>query len=282
MESHHKLAIFDIDGTVKTKGAVPQEVRDGIAHLQSRGYVTTVASGRVFVRAKMAFEDAYTDVVSEDAYLIVEHGTKIVSRDGIVLKADYFRENEIQHVVDFLASNEEMIRYAWFAYPDPTERLQAWCKSEEVVLNLAPERGSYSDLFQCSFDELRSRLLVHSLSSITVKLEDFIKVENLKLHFTKSEVDCIFQDGTMSFVRNIGDKGKAIRFLEETYGVSIANMLIAGNAVNDVDMLNLPAGHRILVGAGAQSDGVLERIRDPKSVVRVATPAELGKYLSTI
>jgi hydroxymethylpyrimidine pyrophosphatase-like HAD family hydrolase len=113
-------------------------------------------------------------------------------------------------------------------------------------------------------------------------LEDFIKVENLKLHFTKSEIDCIFQDGTMGFIRNIGDKAKAILFLEEKYGVSVSDMLVAGNAVNDVDMLNLPAGHRILVGEDEQSNAVLQRVRDPESVIRVASPVELGKYLSTL
>jgi len=281
MQKRH-LAIFDIDGTIAEKGVVPQEVVDGLLHVQKKGYVTTIASGRGYVRAREALGEHFLDVISPDAYMVVEHGTKIMDRDGAVVWADYFKENELDHIVDFTVANQAMVRLLWFISPDVSKPIQIWCKYPEDIPAETEKRGHYGEVFHCSFPELRERLNEFQTSCVTVKLEPYVKVENLKLRFTRSDINVVFQDGNMEFIRNMADKGKAITFMEETLHVSGEDTLIAGNAINDVDMLNLDVETRILVGCGADSEVVMGHLHDAAKVIRLDSPKELGAYLGSL
>lgn len=277
-----KLAIFDIDGTIAEKGVISEEVREGLLHLQELGFLTTVSTGRGYIRAKEALGSNFDDLISDDSFMIVEHGTKVVDKKGSVIRADYFKEEELDHVIDFCRSNQDMIRVVWFMSPHPAQPVQVWCKYPEDLAAETEKRGHYAEPFHCTFDELRERLSAFPTSSISVKLEPFISVENLKLHFTRSEIDVVFQDGMMEFLRNIADKSKAILFLEKHFNVSVSDMLVAGNAINDVDMLNLEAGRRVLVGTGPATDVILGHLKNVEKVIRVDSPNDLGAYLKSL
>jgi HAD superfamily hydrolase (TIGR01484 family) len=275
----NKLAIFDIDGTIAVHGTIPQSIVRGFEHIQSLGFLTTVSTGRSYVRMKEALGEHFDTIISPDSLIIIEQGSKIVDPNGAVIRADYFQPNEIEHVVAFSRSNIDMIKLLWFTSPDSTQPVQVWCKRPEDLAAETAKRGHYADVFHCSFDELHERLSEYPVSNVSAKLEDFIRVENLKLHFTRSEIDTIFQDSMMEFVRNISDKAKAIRFLETHHDIEIKDMLVAGNAINDVDMLNLQAGRRILVGDSAATEIIVGHLRDANEVTRVDSPEKLGVYL---
>ena len=277
-----KIAIFDIDGTIALKGKVPQEVVEGVKHLHSIGYYTTVSTGRGYRRMRDTLGEAFDIIISDDSLISVEHGSKIVNKNGKVIHADYLKENELEHIVDFITANEGIVSYLWFIDPDPNRKYQIWCKEEAMVAKEIEERGHYADVFHCTELELLARLKEQPLSCVTCKLEDVIKVENLKLHFTKSDIDEIFQDGMMDFVRNVIDKSKAINFILDNLHIPHSKILVAGNAVNDVEMLNLVAAHRILVGDNEDSEIVFRNLINKENVIRVATPTELGEYLSQI
>ena len=274
-----KLAIFDIDGTIAVKGAVSQSVLDGLVHMRELGYLTTVSTGRGYARAKLLLGKDFDAVVSPASLMIVEHGTKIVDRSGVVMKADYLTADEIDQVVDFIEANIGIVRLAIFNSPDPAKRIQVWCASEDDVVEETKTRGAFSDVFHSSFEDLRKKLKEEERSNVSAKLKSYIVVENLKLHFTHGELDVIFQDGMMEFIRNISDKATAIAYLENYHETDVANILLAGNAINDVDMLNLSAHTRILVGEGEQSDKVLGFIACPNEIVRVKSPQDLGDFL---
>lgn len=280
--SIQKLAIFDIDGTIAVNGEVPEVVVEGLLQIQKRGFLTTVSTGRSFPRVKLALGANFESIVSPNSLIIVEHGTKIVDRTGVVVRADYFDESEISNIVNFMRSNERMIAHAWFDTPNPDEQLRVWVRDASELPKVNSARGAYAEVFHSSYDEFQVRLLERQISSLTVKLQSFVSVENLKLHFAHSEIDCIFQDGTMNFVRNISDKAKAVLFLEQHSGVAVKDMLLAGNAINDLDMLNLSAGRRILVGRHEQVAAVLEQLVNPEQVIRVNTPEDLGTFLKNI
>ncbi len=277
-----KLAIFDIDGTIASQSVVSQSVIEGLEHLRSLGYLTTVSTGRGYIRAKALMGKDFDAIVSADSLMIVEHGTKIVDRNGVVMKADYFGENEIAQIVDFIRSNESMVKLVIFNSPDPDERIQTWCSSPEDVEEEVARRSVFSDVYHSPLGDLQAKLLLERRSNISAKLKSYVVVENLKLRFTHIDIDVIFQDGMMEFVRNISDKAKAIAFLEEHHATTVANILLAGNAINDVDMLNLSAHTRILVGEGEQSDKVLGFIACLDEIVRVASPDELGNFLKRL
>jgi len=277
-----KLAVFDIDGTITQDGVVPESIEGGFAHLRELGYITTVSTGRGYVRAREALGKHFDAVVVPDSLMIVEHGTKIVDAKGNVIEANYLQQNELDHIVDFTRVNSDITRLVWFNPPQAGSRVQVWCQEKEDVAAEMQKRGHYADVFTCSYKELRERLSQQSLSNVSVKLKDYVVVENLKLHFTRSEIDTIFQDKMMEFVRNVADKAKAVEHIAAHLAVNFENILVAGNAINDVDMLNLGVGKRILVGEKDGANSVFKYLTAPETVVQVDSPEALGLYLQKL
>ncbi|MES2007193.1 MAG: HAD family hydrolase [Patescibacteria group bacterium] len=277
-----KLAIFDIDGTIAVKGVLPESVVEGLRHIQELGFTTTVSTGRGYFRAKEALGKHFDTVIEPDSLMIVEHGTKIVDAKGNVVKADYFKENELDHIVDFTRANSHITRLLWFSSPDPKKKIQVWCQDEAEIAEETKKRGYYADVFHSTYEELRKRLSLEPVSNVSVKLKDYVVVENLKLRFTRSDIDTIFQDKMMEFVGNLADKAKAVEYLAQHYRASVGDTLVAGNAINDVDMLNLAAGKRILVGENENLGGIFQHLTNPEQVIQVSSPEELGHYLQKL
>lgn len=277
-----KLAIFDIDGTIAVKGKIPASVIEGLKHLQTLGYLTTVSTGRPYVRLKAALAENFEMAISPDALIIAEHGTKILHRDGRVVQADYFSPAEVEHFVDFIRANEDMVTFCRYALPDPEAPIQLWVKDEKDVPEQLEKSGSYADVFHCSYDELKEHLYGHQISHFLAKLQDFIVVENLRLRFTRSKMNVDFMDTFMQFVGSFSDKGKAVLYLEKFHEIKVADMLIAGNGINDVDMLNMEAGKRVLVGTDEQAASVIGHLVRHDSVIRIESPEALGHYMKTL
>lgn len=276
------LALFDVDGTISEHGEIPKEVIKGIRHLKDMGYVTTISTGRGYVRAKEALGPLFDEIVASEALMIVEHGSKIVNREGEVIFANYFEPAEIDHIVDFTRANIDLYRLMWFNPSDLTRKVQVWCYSHDELESEIQKRGHYADVFSDSISDLRDRLLEQPVSNVTLKLKDYVKVENLKLHFTRTSTNVIFVDGNMEFIRNSVDKAIAVAYLLKEYGLEESSLLLAGNAINDVEMLNVEASKRILVGSGEMSDTVLSYLEKQDEVIRLNTPVDLGNYLSSL
>ena len=59
-------------------------------------------------------------------------------------------------------------------------------------------------------------------------------------------------------------------------------MLIAGNGINDIEMLDLKAGRRILVGPDEEANVILGHLADTDGITRVESPEKLGEFLQKI
>ena len=282
MSNFPKLALFDVDGTIAEKSKIPQEIIDGLAHLQQNGCITSISTGRGYIRIKDMLGDDFDKIISPDALIILEHGTKIVNRQGEVVFGEYFSETEIDHVIDFIRANIEIFRLVWFNPDDVSKKVQFWCIDEREVQSEAEKRRAYADVFVSTIGELKERLLQHKLTNVSVKLKDYVKVENLKLAFTRTETNVIFQDGNMEFVRNNTNKGLSVLYVAKKLGVNLDDLLIAGNAINDVEMLDIGAGKSILVSTGDNRSNILAYLSEPDSIIKVNSPKDLGNYLSDI
>ncbi len=277
-----KLAIFDIDGTIAVKGKIPGSVIEGLKHLQSVGYLTTVSTGRGYRRMRDALAEHFEDVISPDALIILEHGTKITHRDGSIVQADYFSSAEKDHFVDFIRANHAMVQFASYSLSDAERKVQIWVKSEADVAPTLETRREYADVFHESDEDFKERLNGLEISHFLAKLEDFVVVHNLKLKFTRSKMDLIFMDGYMQFVGSLTDKAKAIAYLEKFHETNTKDMLVAGNGINDVDMLNMDAGLRILVGSDKEAESVICHLTGREQLIRIESPETLGTYLQQL
>lgn len=275
------LAVFDVDGTIADKGVVPDSVLKGIKNLRSKGYITTVSTGRGFIRLKEMLGDKFSDVISSDALLILEHGTKIVNSKGEVVFGEFFNAMELDHVVDFTRANIDLYKLVWFNPVDVSQKVQVWCINQEDIDDEIKKRGHYADVFHCSIGEFRDVLLEHRVTNVTLKLKNYVKVENLKLAFTRTDTNVIFQDGNMEFVKSNINKGLAVEYVAKQLNIDSENILVAGNAINDIEMLGIDAGLTLLVSTEPIRSDILSYLSSPEKVVNVDSPRELGEYLKT-
>jgi len=275
-----KLAIFDFDGTIAESTKIPPEIICGFKNLRKQGYITTISTGRGYVRIKEALGEDYNELVSSDALLIVEHGTKIVDHDGKVIFSADFDQTEVDHIADFARANIELFRLGWFNPSISGQKVQVWCIDESEIDTEIEYRGHYADVFTGSVTEFKEAMEKQKLSNVSFRLKPHITVENLKLRFTRTSVDVVFQDGNMEFIKSNMNKSIAVSYLLSNFNLSHSDLLVAGNAINDVEMLNIDASLRILVGTGNTSDNVMSYLSEHGSIVRVETPVELGLYLA--
>lgn len=274
-----KLALFDVDGTIAKHEIISSEILKGFNDLHSHGCITSLTTGRNYTRLKDVLGDTFNDLVSAESLIIVEHGTKIVDHDGKVIFGDYFSIEEIEHAVDFIRANIGLFRLVWFS-PDQG-RIQVCCLDESYVQAETEARQRYADVYATSIGGLREQLLKQRITSIGVKLHGHVKVENLKLAFTRSSISVIFQDGNMEIVKSNTNKGLAVLYAAKYLSIDLADVLLAGNAINDVEMLDLDVGTAILVSGGEDRSTILSYLSSPEKIISVASPEELGKYLST-
>ena len=277
-----RLAIFDVDGTIATREVVPPNVLAGMKHLHARGCLTTVSTGRGYVRLKGMLGDDFDTVISPEALLILEHGTKITNRDGQVVFGEFFTANEIDHVVDFARANIGLFKLIWFNPEDVRQKAQVWCQDERDLEDEIKKRGHYANVFTSPLGALKELLLQQHLTNITLKLQDYVKVENLKLAFTRTETNVIFQDGNMEFIKNNMNKGLAVRYVARELKVQPADILTAGNAINDIEMLDAGSGTTVLVGNSETRETILSYLSNPHEVITVDSPADLGQLLATL
>jgi HAD superfamily hydrolase (TIGR01484 family) len=275
-----KLAVFDVDGTIASHGEIPDSVLRGMRHLHKRGCITTVSTGRGYVQLKDTLGSSFDTVISPGALLIVEHGTRIVGSKGKTIFAEAFNEQEIQHIVDFTRANIELVRFARFNPSDITLKVPVWCVNEQDIQSETEKRGHYARVFTSPLGELRELLMKHRPTNVTLKLKDYVKVENLKLAFTRTEINVIFQDGNMEFVRNNTNKALAAEYVADRLNIGMADLLVAGNAINDVEMLDIDCGVTLLVGPEEVRQALRSYLSKINGIVEVDTPAELGAYLA--
>ena len=283
MSALPRLAVFDVDGTIVHHGNVPESVVEGMRHLRRKGCITTVSTGRGFVRLREALGDNFDNIISPEALIIVEHGTKIVDRSGNLKFGEFFSDREIDHIVDFTRANIELFKLVWFNPVDvKDDKVQVWCVDEKDVQFETEKRSHYANVFTSSIGELEDILLTQRLTNVTLKLKDYVKVENLKLAFTRTDTNVIFQDGNMEFVKNNTNKGLAIEWMARRLRVHSNDLLVAGNAINDVEMLDIDSKITVLVGPKEVRGTIRSYLSKVDELIEVDSPAELGEHLLTL
>ncbi|MEP7205255.1 MAG: HAD-IIB family hydrolase [Candidatus Saccharibacteria bacterium] len=276
-----KLAIFDIDGTIARQGIIDPAAIKGIKHLQSIGYTTTLCTGRGYYPMRKAIGDAFHEVVSDDALIVLEHGTRIVNKDGKTVFAEYLGFYEIEYIIEFIRANIDILRFSWYNPEEVTRKLQMWRKDPNDTDELNDKYSSHAEIFSSSLTDYKERLVKEKVTNIEARLASHVKVHNLKLALTHTPVNILFLDKNMSFLKNNINKGIAILYLLKHLDVAYEDLLVAGNAINDIEMLDLDAGRRILVGPAEERETVMSYLSNHESIITIDSPSDLGLYLQS-
>jgi len=280
-----QMAVFDIDGTITTphSSTIPDEVIRGFEHLRRNGVITTISTGRPYVRMKEALGEHFESIIDDKALISVEHGAKIVDKWGNVVVESEFSSADIDKLTEFTGLNIDMVQFLAFAPADLERKMQIWCPEPADVEATREKRGYYADVYAGSLIDVKEHLKQQPISSVFIKLKSFIHVENLKIEFTGGSIKAIFQDGALEYMKSKVSKARAISYMCKYFGIYEHNVLVAGNAMNDVDMLNMETKYRVLVGPeGKQRETILGYIYAPDLLTYVDTPEDLGRFLQTL
>ncbi|GAC1392145.1 MAG: Cof-type HAD-IIB family hydrolase [Candidatus Saccharimonadales bacterium] len=280
-----QMAVFDIDGTItKTHSKVlSQEILDGFRHLQTKGVITTISTGRPYIRLREVLGENFEQIINDTALLSVEHGAKIVDKWGRVVVQSAFDDADIEKLIEFTSLNLDMVTFLAYNPGDVNRKTQIWVPEPSDAPHILEKRGWYADIYTGSLLDVKDRLYGEPICNVTLKLKDFIQVENLKLEFTGGSIKAIFQDGQLEYLKSKVTKARAIEYMYKHFGIYERHLLVAGNAINDVDMLNMGVGHRILVGPdGKERQTIMGYVTDKDSIQFLETPEELGLYLQKL
>jgi hypothetical protein len=87
----------------------------------------------------------------------------------------------------------------------------------------------------------------------------------------------------MEYMKSKVSKARAISYMCKYFGIYEHNILVVGNAMNDVDMLNMDTKYRVLVGPDSKErDTILGYVYAPKLLTYTDTPEDLGSFLQTL
>jgi HAD superfamily hydrolase (TIGR01484 family) len=280
-----QLAVFDIDGTIAMGhgGEISEEVVRGFEHLRTHGAITTISTGRSYVRMKEALGEHFENIIDDKALISVEHGAKIVDKWGKVIVESEFNEKDIDKLIEFTGLNIDMVQLLAFYPADLNRKAQIWCPEPTDVDKTREQRGYYADVYSGSLIDVKAHLKKQPISSVTIKLKSFIHVENLKIEFTGGSIKAVFQDGALEYMKSKVSKARAISYMCKYFGIYEHNILVAGNAMNDVDMLNMETKYRVLVGPDSKErETILGYIYAPELLTYMETPDDLGRFLQTL
>jgi len=238
-----QMAVFDIDGTITAphSSSIPEEVIRGFEHLRKHGVITTISTGRPYVRMKETLGEHFENIIDDKALISVEHGAKIVDKWGKVIVESEFSPKDIDKLTEFTGLNIDMVQFLAFYPADLSRKAQIWCPEPSDVDATREQRGHYADVYAGSLIDVKEHLKEQPISSVSIKLKSFIHVENLKIEFTGGSIKAVFQDGALEYMKSKVSKARAISYMCKYFGIYEHNILVAGNAMNDVDMLALRA-----------------------------------------
>jgi len=280
-----QMAVFDIDGTITAahSSSIPEEVIRGFEHLRKHGVITTISTGRSYVRMKETLGEYFDTIIGDTALISVEHGAKIVDKWGKVIVESEFTPKDIDKLTEFTGLNIDMVQFLAFYPADLSRKAQIWCPEPSDVEKTRAERGHYADVYAGSLVDVKERLNQQLISSVSIKLKSFIHVENLKIEFTGGSIKAVFQDGALEYMKSKVSKARAISYMCKYFGIYEHNILVAGNAMNDVDMLNMETKYRILVGPDSKErETILGYTYAPELLTYLDTPDDLGRFLQTL
>ena len=280
-----QMAVFDIDGTITlpNSSTVSQDVVNGLKYLRSKGVITTISTGRPYIRMKQIIAENFDEIIDDKALISVEHGAKIVDKWGRVVVESELSRQDIDELIEFTRLNIDMVKFLAYNPASVSRKTQIWCPDVSDIHKTRQERGWYAKVLEGSLSDIKKQLYDEPISNVTLKLKIFIHVQNLKIEFVGGSIKAIFQDGALEFLKSKVNKAHAITYMCEQLKIKEGDILVAGNAINDVDMLNMKAGHRILISPDGEGyESITGYLNDKRDIIHIKTSNELGQYLQRL
>lgn len=255
-----KLIATDMDGTLlNSNGELPRDFFEILNGLLNRGVIFVAASGRQYHTLANNF-----GIAKEKIYFAAENGSFVVHK-GKELFAKSIKRDIIIEIIEFVKKNSSckvILCGKKFGYFDDADE-----KFVEQV-----EKYYHKNRLVNNFNEVKDDFLKISLCDLKGQPEEFAKVLNEK--FGNDFKIVVSGDVWIDIGRKDVNKGVAIKYFQDKFGINHNETMVFGDYFNDIDMLksayhsyvmlNAPEGvkkyGRFIAGSN-DDGGVLEVIK---------------------
>jgi len=246
-----RLGIFDVNGTLRERDQPIQiSTLDGINNIHSRGMRTTVVSGRGYRRLAVLLGNQLNEITSPGLPMGVEYGGRIISRDG--KKNEDYSPIPEDALINILGDPEN-IHFAVYFPEVPTADAVLWTPptNKANVPELEDKYGYFAKVTTDPFATFMQRLIDERPCMVAIKTRD----PQYYVHFPFQNITAI-ENSPDTFAIVSSNKGQAVRIISQLTDIPLEEILIIGNDVADIPMLNLPARKKLIVGGRIQLPGV--------------------------
>lgn len=226
-----KILFLDLDGTLLTdsKGITSENFK-AIQKATSLGHAIVVTTGRPLASAKKQVEKL--GLTSPGCYAITSNGALIYDahKDQTIFYQGIHRDC-IREAFDEA--------YKFHLHPQTYSMTDVLCEHD------TEEMKYYSQSTLVTYkvvEDVTKELDVDPIKLLFIDLKDRSRLEEFRVHMTpwleKNHLDAFFScDMYLEFLPGGINKGSGVRFISDYLNVPLENTLAAGDAENDVTML---------------------------------------------
>ena len=235
MRKKIKLVVTDIDGTLMPiNGSLPQQIKDTVNKMKSAGVKVVLATGRMYKAAEPVKHE-----LGLDTPIICYQGSMIRDENEICFEQNVPKSTAaeiIKHIRSYNAHTNLYLRDRLIVENDD-KYIKEYAGDRDLKYEVV------SDLLDV-VDDATKLLAIHENADLVTKIRDDMKKIYPDLNIVKST------DYYCEFVNKNADKGIAIKFLAEKWGIQTDEILAIGDQDNDIQMLEA-AGVGIAMGNGS-------------------------------
>jgi len=258
MSKNIKLVVTDIDGTIiKMNGELKPETIEIFKELEKAGIKVVIATGRMY---------SATDNIIKPLCL----KTPVICYQGAMIRDEkeiYFEQNVSKEMAsDIITKLREYDTHINLYLRDNLIVEQ----DDKYIKNYAGDRH----IPYIVVDDLQS--VVDDATKLLAIDEDVDKVTLIRDEMRKIYPDLNIvksTDNYCEFVNSKADKGIAIKFLAEKWGIKTEEILAIGDQDNDIEMLKV-AGTGVAMGNGSKN---IKKIAD-----HICPPIEELGFIDTM
>ncbi len=220
-----KIFFFDIDGTLARRGVIPESNRKALRQLRELGYETFICSGRPPFYGRDRFDDLVDGCICCNGRYILYHGKQLFSNplSEVELTAYLRKLDELE--CGYLLVSEE----AFYCHRLPEGYQEMMIRDYQAKRQCLDPQGMQCLTFDVTYQD--SEQLGRVIEAFKEKLI-------INDHHGSGSADC----STLDF-----DKGSAIAWLTDYFGLDRSSVYAFGDGYNDQAMFR-EAGHRIAMG----------------------------------
>jgi len=238
-----KLLICDMSGIASIKGKNNDKLLNVLSDLKN--YNCSFCTGKGYKGGYQTLKDINIKVP-----FICENGSILVSKDGTVVYNDAMDCEKVEKLISDLSNTI----FEFIAYVDLKTHKYKFLRGTKPLSEDLTQPWFYSDEIYYNVDEFLKNIDKNQVCRITTRgLETNETIDSL------NDFHIVVSENEFHSICNKGvNKGFGVKKLAELCNVSLKDVIVIGNDLNDVDMFKLDGVYKIATGNNEPPQELLE------------------------